>query len=183
MTDAAVWLRVSTSRQKTDNQVPDVDRFVEHRGYSVVATYSVQDSAYTSGGGADYKATLARCMADAHAGHFKVLIVWALDRIVRDDESGAEAALRIIRQFRQRGVTLLSIKEDWLNGSPEVQDLLVAFAGWQAQQESKRRSDRIKIGLARRKAEGLPVGGANSKRGPDRKPRRTDGYKARYQRS
>lgn len=53
-----------------------------------------------------------------------------LDRIVRDDESGAEAALRIFRQFRQRGCMVVSVKESWLNGSPEVQDVLVAFAGW-----------------------------------------------------
>jgi hypothetical protein len=53
-----------------------------------------------------------------------------LDRIVRDDESGAEAALRIFRQFRQRGCMVVSVRESWLNGSPEVQDILIAFAGW-----------------------------------------------------
>lgn len=183
MTDAAIWLRVSTGHQTTDNQTPDVDRFAGHRGYRVVATYSVQDTAYKAGGGAAYKATLSRALADAHQGKFKVLIVWALDRIVRDDESGAEAALRIIRQFRERGVAVVSVKEDWLNGSPEIQDVLVAFAGWMAQRESARRSERIRAGLARRAAEGKPVGGANSKRGKDLRPRRTDGYLARYRNS
>ena len=52
------------------------------------------------------------------------------DRIVRDDESGAEAALRIFRQFRQRGCMVVSVRESWLNGSPEVQDILIASAGW-----------------------------------------------------
>jgi hypothetical protein len=46
---------------------------------------------------------------------------------VRDDESGAEAALRISRQFRRRGCMVVSLKESWLNGSPEVQDILIAF--------------------------------------------------------
>jgi hypothetical protein len=45
---------------------------------------------------------------DAHAGKFRVLIVWALRRIVRED------ALRI---FRQRGCIVVSVKESWLNGS------------------------------------------------------------------
>ena len=73
-----------------------------------------------------------------------------LDRIVRDDESGAEAALRIFRQFRQRGCMVVSVRESWLNGSPEVQDILIAFAGGMAERESARRSERIKAGLARR---------------------------------
>ena len=60
--------------------------------------------------------------------------------------------------------------------SPEIQDVLVAFAGWMAEQESARRSERIKAGLARRAAEGLPIGGAVSRRGKDRKPRQTEGY-------
>ncbi len=57
----------------------------------------------------------------------------------------------------------------------------MAFAGWMAQQESARRSARIKAGLQRRKAEGKPVGGAVSKRGKDRKPRRRDGYLAAWE--
>ena len=33
-----------------------------------------------------------------------------------------------------------------------------AFAGWMAERESARRGERIKAGLARRQAEGKPVG-------------------------
>jgi hypothetical protein len=66
-----------------------------------------------------------------------------LDRIVGDDESGAEAALRIFRRFRPRGC-MVSVRESWLNGSLEVQDILIAFAGWMAERESARRSERIR---------------------------------------
>src|SRR5580704_4984335 len=151
-TNAAVWLRVSTGHQDSDNQVPDVEQFASHHGYKITAKYQVSDSAWKNGGGPEYKKALAQALDDAHAGKFSVLVVWALDRIVRDDESGAEAALRIIHQFRRHGCTVVSVKESWLNGSPEVQDILVAFAGWMGQMESQRRSDRTKQGLARRKA-------------------------------
>ncbi len=80
-----------------------------------------------------------------------------LDRIVRDDESG-EAALRIFRQFRQRGCMVVSVEESWLKGSPEVQDILMAFADWMAERGSARRSERIKAGLTGRRAEGKSVG-------------------------
>ena len=86
---AAVWYCVSTGHQTSDNQVPDVERFTAHHGYDVTATYTAADTAYKNGGGAEYKRTLAQALDDAHAGKFKVLVVWALDRIVRDEESGA----------------------------------------------------------------------------------------------
>jgi len=177
---AGVWLRVSTGHQETDNQVPDVERFAAHHAYEVTRTYRTSDSAYKNGGGTEYKAALKRAMDDAHRGEFKVLIVWALDRIVRDEESGAETALRIIRQFRERGCTVVSVQESWLNGSPEVQDVLVAFAGWMAQQESRRKSERIKAGLARRRAEGKTVG--RQAGAVDKKPRKRSGYVARWER-
>jgi DNA invertase Pin-like site-specific DNA recombinase len=119
-------------------------------------------------------------MDDAHKGEFSILEVWALDRIVHDEESGAETALRILRQFRERGCTVISVQESWLNGSPEVQDVLVAFAGWMVQQESKRKSERIRAGLERRRAEGKPVG--RQAGAVDKKPRKRSGYVALWER-
>ena len=101
--------------------------------------------------GGEYRRTLKQALDDAHQGKFAVIVVWALDRITRE---GAEGALRIIRQFRERGCAVVSVKESWLNGSPEVQDVLVAFAGWMAQQESLARSERIRAGLERRRVQG-----------------------------
>jgi putative DNA-invertase from lambdoid prophage Rac len=173
MTAAAVWLRVSAGRQDPD-QVPDLERFTAHHGYEVTQTYAVSESARNGG---EYKRALQQALDDAHAGKFKVLVVWALDRITRE---GAEGALRIIRQFRERGCTVVSVKESWLNGTPEVQDVIVAFAGWMAQQESTRRSERIKAGLARRQAEGKPVG--RQPGSGDKKPRNRSGYVARWER-
>jgi DNA invertase Pin-like site-specific DNA recombinase len=61
-----------------------------------------------------------------------------------------------------------------------VQDVLVAFAGWMAQQESGRRSERIRAGLARRRSEGKSVG--RQPGAADRKPRKRSGYVARWER-
>jgi DNA invertase Pin-like site-specific DNA recombinase len=174
---AAVWLRVSTGHQDSDNQVPDLEAFAAHHGHVIKCRYQVSESAWNGGTDAgDYRRTLQRALDDAWAGKFAVLIVWALDRITRE---GAEGALRIIRQFRERGCAVISVKESWLNGSPEVQDVLVAFAGWMAQQESQRRSDRIRAGLARRRAEGRPVG--RQPGSTDKKPRKRAGYVASWE--
>ena len=175
-TKAAVWLRVSTGHQDSDNQVPDVEQFAAHHGYEITETYTVSDSAWKNGGGPEYKATLQRALDDAHAGKFSVLTVWALDRIVRN---GAEEALRIFRQFSQRGCTVVSVKESWLNGSPEVQEILIAFGGWIAKRESDRRSARIRAGLARRRAAGTPVGRQPGVK--DKKTRKRSGYVAAWE--
>jgi putative DNA-invertase from lambdoid prophage Rac len=172
-TKAALWIRVSTDHQFTENQEPQLESFVKHHGYKLVKRYELSDSAWNDNGGGEYRATLKRAQDDAWRGEFDVLIVWALDRIVR---GGAEEALRIFRQFSERKCTILSVQESWLNGSPEVQDVLIAFAGWMAKLESDRRSERIKAGLKRRKAEGKPMGGAASKRSKDKRPRKTEGY-------
>lgn len=177
MIAAAVWLAASTGHQETDNQVADVERFVTHHGYEVMCRYEVIESRENDDkdGGA-YRRVLERALDDAHQGKFSVIVVPALDRITRE---GAEGALRVIHQFTQRGCKVLSVKESWLNTAPEVQDVLVAFAGWMAEQESKRRSDSIKTGLDRRRVAGKPVG-----RQPgaiDKKPRQRAGYVASWE--
>jgi putative DNA-invertase from lambdoid prophage Rac len=178
-TKAAAWYRVSTDDQHTDNQVPDVEQFAAHHEYEIGRTFTVDDSAWKNGGGPEYRAALKAAMDAAWRGEFSVIIVWALDRITRN---GAEDALRLVRQFRERGCTLLSVQEPWLNSSPEIVDVLIAFAGWQAQQESKRRSERIKAGQARRRADvaaGRITGHASGRKpgSKDRKKRSTAGYR------
>lgn len=177
MTPAAVLFRVSTDHQDSDNQVPDVNRFCGHHGYDIARQFTISDSAWCDGeGGPEYQAVIQEVLDAAWRGEFQLLVVWALDRITR---LGAEDALRLNRVLRERDVILQSVQEPWLNSSPEIQDVLIAFAGWNAQQESTRRSARIKNGIARRRAAGLPVGGRKFG-ATDKKPRRTDGYRARY---
>jgi hypothetical protein len=68
VTNAAVWLRVSSSHQEGDNLAPDVASFVAHHGYEVTAQYEVSESAWNDGTGAgEYRRTLRRALGDAHA--------------------------------------------------------------------------------------------------------------------
>jgi len=175
---AGVWLRVSTGHQDSENQLPDIERFVAQHGYETSAetTYRVSESAWKVKDNGEYRAQLQQALDDAWRGKFQVLIVWALDRIVRE---GAEDALRIFRKFRERGCTVLSVKESWLNGSPEVQDILISFAGWAAERESARRSERMKASIAKRKAEGRPVG--RRKGSKDQEGRKRSGYVAAWE--
>lgn len=165
MADAALWARVSSLYQDEENQIPAMQAFADHHGHRVKYTYRLNDASAFKG---EHKERLQQALDDAYRGEYKVMIVWALDRIARE---GIEDALRIYRQFAERGVRLVSIQEPWLNGTDATVELMMAIAAWVANQESVRRSERIRAGLAARKAKGLPVGGrvAGAK---DRKPRR-----------
>ncbi len=174
--EAATWVRVSTDRQHEDNQIPDLERLCEHRGWEIACRYEIADaSAYK----AEHRQALQRMLYDARRGQFSVLVVWAVDRLCRQ---GIEELLRLIRELRERNVSLVSHQEPWLNGSDATTELLATVAAWVAAQESVRRSERIRAGLARRRAQGKPRGGAASKRGKDKRPRRTEGYEQAWAR-
>jgi DNA invertase Pin-like site-specific DNA recombinase len=162
---AAIWARVSTDKQDETNQVPELERFCAHHGHEITRRYLLNDVSASNGAHRD---TLKAMLDDAWRGEFDVLVVWALDRITRE---GIEELLKLIRQLRERHVSLVSIQEPWLNGNDATTELLVAIAAWVAEQESKRRSERIKAGLARRRAEGKPVGG-RIEGAKDRRPRK-----------
>lgn len=175
-TTAAIWARVSTDAQEVDNQLPDIERLCQHRSLTITRRYVLSDVSASNGA---HKEMLARMLADAHAGHFNVVVVWAADRLSR---GGIEELLRIIRELRERNVVLISVNEPWLSGSDATTELLAAIAAWVAEQESRRRSERVKAGLARRRAQGKPIGGAVSKRGKDKRKRRTEGYVVAWER-
>jgi DNA invertase Pin-like site-specific DNA recombinase len=164
-----IWVRVSTIEQQHANQVPEIEKYIADHGYQLAKRYELNDSAWNGGRElGEYRANLDQALNDALARKFSLLVVWSLDRISR---GGAEDALRIIRLFRERGCSVVSVKESWLTGSPEIQDVLVAFAGWLAQQESNRRSERIKAAIQQRKDAGTWVG-----RGRDKRRRSRVGY-------
>jgi putative DNA-invertase from lambdoid prophage Rac len=170
VTNAAIWARVSTDQQTADNQLPDLERFCQHHGYTITKKYILSDVSAFNGG---HKEHLKAMMDDAYRGEFDVLVVWALDRLTR---GGIEELLRIVRELRERKCTLISVQEPWCNGTDATTELLISVSGWVAKQESARRSERVKAGLARRRADGKPMGGKASKRGPDKKKRSTEGY-------
>ena len=97
--------------QEVDNQLPDIERLCQHRSLTITRRYVLSDVSASNGA---HKEMLARMLADAHAGHFNVVVVWAADRLSR---GGIEELLRIIRELRERNVALISVNEPWLSGS------------------------------------------------------------------
>lgn len=171
MTRVALWARVSSDDQETDNQVLALRAWAARREFEVVREYVLEASAFTGRSRPHLRAALE----DARRGAYDVLVVWALDRLSRE---GILETLGVIRQFHHAGVRVLSTEETWTDGPIEHQELLIALVAWVAQQESRRKSERVKAGLERRRAQGLPVGRQPGAR--DAKPRKVSGYHRRY---
>lgn len=145
---AAIYLRVSTDDQSTENQRPDVDRLITMRGLEVVATYEEHGSAMK------HRPAFARMITDAHRGAFDVLVVWALDRFGRSMSGN----IRDVLELDRRGVLVVSVREPWLDTSGPVRDLLLAIFSWVAEQERNRLVERTKAGLERARRQGKVLG-------------------------
>lgn len=79
----------------------------------------------------------------------------ALDRLSREGPLGM---LKVVDRFGRIGVRVISHEESWTEVSNEMLDLLLAITGWVARQESRRKSERVKIGMERAEAEGKRLG-------------------------
>lgn len=171
---AAVWLRVSTTEQEASNQEPDLLALAAARNFEVVTTYRLEgESAYS--GSTGYRVQLAAMIADARARKFEVLLVWALDRLSRE---GPLAVLQLVDRLGRTGVQVVSATEVWTEAPGELRELLLAIAGWVARQESVRRSERTRAGMARARAQGKQVGRPAGAK--DRHKRRRSGYLLRW---
>lgn len=172
MTLAALWLRVSDPDVQTvENQRPSLEALVQRREWQVARVFEVGASAYK---GAHLKA-LGELYNGARRGEYQVVVVWALDRLSRE---GPLPILELIHRLARYGCQVVSLQEPWTEYPTEIMDVLLSFTGWVAQQESKRRSERTKAGMARARAEGKAIGRPKGSKDGKRRSRR--GYFQRY---
>jgi DNA invertase Pin-like site-specific DNA recombinase len=147
MPTAALYARVSTTEQTTENQLPEMERLARARGFDV-ARYEETESA------AKVRPVLDRLLNDARAGKLGAVVVWALDRLHRSMVNAVSTVLELDRL----GVQVISLKEPWLDTAGPVRPLLIAIFGWLGEQERNRLVERTKAGLARARAQGKRIG-------------------------
>ncbi len=144
----ALYARVSTAQQTTDNQVFELRAYAARHDWTV--TEFVDDA--ISGTKASRPA-LNRMMAEVKAGHLDLVMVWRADRLGRS----LLHALLTIADLDARGVQIVSLREGFDNRTPAGRlqmQIVLAFAEYEL--ESIR--ERIKAGLSRAKAQGTVLG-------------------------
>jgi DNA invertase Pin-like site-specific DNA recombinase len=90
-----------------------------------------------------------------------VLVIWAIDRFGRSMAGN----LADVTELDRVGVSVVSVRESWLDTFGPTRPLLLAIFSWVAEQEHARIVERIDAGLATARRKGKRLG---------RKPTRVD---------
>jgi len=160
----AVWGRVSTEEQATENQIPGLTAWAGRKGLFVAAIFAVEDSASkegkANGKGLEFEKAREELIKGAHLGFYSKVLVQHTWRMTR---RGMEDMLNVVRRLAEAGADTWSADEPYLEtADARTRQLLLGLSGWSGEGDSEERSKAIKRGLARRRADleaGIPVKG------------------------
>lgn len=155
----ALWARVSSADQHADNQLIPLREWATGRGDTVVREFVAEDSAWQHGGTAKGKLfdkARADLVRGAQRAEYEAVLIWALDRLSRRGYGDLNG---LMSQLSAGGCEVVSHEEPFIHSLGPFGEIAIHMLSMMASQESERRSQRIKAGLARRKREGKPVGG------------------------
>jgi DNA invertase Pin-like site-specific DNA recombinase len=146
----AIYARVSTDKQDTENQGPQLRDFATKQDWITVHEYID----YESGSKAD-RQQFQRMLADASRRKFDLVLFWSLDRLSRE---GALKTLQYLNQLESYGVGFRSFTEQYLDSTGLFRDAVISILATIAKQERIRRAERTRAGLARVRAAGRVLG-------------------------
>jgi len=152
MEKAIIYLRTSTDDQEPENQKKECLEFAKNRGYDVEEVLLERLSGFKQIDRPKYE----RVKEMARKGEIKAVIVWALDRWVRNRDTLIEDTT-ILKNY---GCKIHSVKEAWLEAiniegslGKTIQEFLLGLMGSMGEMESERKSERVR--LAVRKKDGI----------------------------
>ncbi|MEP3480576.1 MAG: recombinase family protein [Fuerstiella sp.] len=147
----AVYSRVSSKRQDTASQKPDLDRWVAHyANKSAVVNYEDKFTGRTMS-----RPAWERLMVSVRAGAVEQIVVWRLDRLGRT----AKGLTALFDELPQRNVGLVSIK-DGLDLNTPAGRLMANVLASVAQYETEIRAERVHAGQQKARTEGKVWGGS-----------------------
>lgn len=145
----ALYARVSTTEQTTENQLADLRLYAQRRGWTVVEEYT--DAGVS--GTRESRPALDRLMAAARRREFDAVAVWRFDRFARSTKHLVNA----LDEFRHLGIAFVSHQESLDLGSPMGAAMFTIIAAI-AKLERDIIAERVKSGMRRAKASGKAVG-------------------------
>jgi DNA invertase Pin-like site-specific DNA recombinase len=146
----AIYARVSTDKQDTENQLAQLRQFAPTQGWQVVQEYIDIES-----GSKSDRPEFQRMFRDASKRKFDLVLFWALDRLSRE---GVLATLQHLNRLESYGVGFRSFTEPYFDSCGVFKDAVIAIMATLAKQERVKRSERTKAGLAIARARGKTLG-------------------------
>lgn len=145
---AAIYARVSTAEQTCENQLIDLRRYCEVRGWDAIEYVDTGVS-----GAKDRRPALDQLMANALCRKLDTVVVWRLDRFGRN----LRHLITAIEELNVAGVSFVSTGENIDTASPTGR-LMLGIMGSFAAFERERIRERIHAGLARARRQGQKLG-------------------------
>src|SRR5438874_8509376 len=145
---AAIYARVSTLDQEPENQLQELRRYVEARGWTAVEYVDRGIS-----GAKDRRPSLDRLVADAKRRRFDVLVCWRLDRLGRN----LKHLITLLEDLQALGIAFVSLAEG-IDATTPAGKLQMHILGAIAEFERARIAERVRAGLRRAKAQGKRLG-------------------------
>jgi DNA invertase Pin-like site-specific DNA recombinase len=146
---AAVYARVSTADQTCENQLLELRRYCEARGW-VLAREFVD---HAVSGTKERRPGLDVMVQDAKRRRFDVLVVWRLDRLGRN----LRHLILLLDDLQATGVAFVSLSEG-IDATTPAGRLQLHVLGAIAEFERGRVVERVRLGMARAKAQGKHLG-------------------------
>ena len=146
---AAIYARVSTLDQEPENQLQELRRYAEARGWSSITEFVDHGIS----GSKDRRPALDRLLLEARRRKFDALIVWRLDRLGRN----LRHLVTTLEDLQALRVSFVSLNEGIDFGTPAGRLQLHILAAL-AEFERARISERVRAGLARVRAAGKRLG-------------------------
>src|SRR5580698_6549034 len=148
--NCGIYVRVSTGKQETDNQLDQLREFALSQGWIVVAVYTDQ----LTGKNSD-RDQFQQMFEDASKRKFDVLLFWSLDRLSRE---GALETLQHLNRLTNYGIQWRSLTEQYLDSTGIFREAVISILAVVAKQERVRLSERTLAGLERARKQGKVLG-------------------------
>ena len=151
MKRVAIYLRVSTSKQDTDNQRRELEAVAARSGWDVVRVY--EDAGISGAKGRDKRPGLDAMLKAVNAKEFDMVTAWSVDRLGRS----LTDLLGILQGLHDKGVDLF-LHQQGLDTSTTAGKAMFQMLGVFAEFERGIIRERVNAGLARAKAKGTKLG-------------------------
>lgn len=145
---AAIYARVSALDQEPENQLQELRRYVEARGWP--ATEYVDRGV---SGAKDRRPALDQLLADAKRRRIDVVVCWRLDRLGRS----LKHLITLLDELQSLGVAFVSLAEG-IDATTPAGKLQMHILGAIAEFERERIRERVLAGLQRARAQGKRLG-------------------------
>jgi DNA invertase Pin-like site-specific DNA recombinase len=146
--NAAIYARVSTFDQEPENQLAEVRRYVEARGWTAVEYVDRGIS-----GAKDRRPALDTLVRDAKRRRFDVVVCWRLDRLGRN----LRHLIVLLEELQSLGIAFVSLAEG-IDATTPAGKLQMHILGAIAEFERARIAERVKAGLQRARRQGTRLG-------------------------